>query len=272
MCNLDYNLIQRASAGVELRLKSSPWRKPCNLSAYRKLAIHRFIDIATNLRLWCFPAVEPNFDPYSNRNQYGQPTMPSPTATATRRPSPTPLSPFYLEEFQGDMEGWTYFLATNEKDADSKVEVYPSEGGLWVKMDVRYTSLYLLNTEFDYEDVRMEFETENMGRNNNSISMLCRFTEDVGWYVFLISNSGVVGIYRAELKNNKVDYEDNHRRWIGIHRHWARGPIPMPSRVKAISFHSRSTDTCGAQPRMIIIPAGRSVSRSCPSMYYRSKW
>jgi hypothetical protein len=133
--------------------------------------------------------------------------MPSPTATATRRPSPTPLSPFYLEEFQGDMEGWTYFLATNEKDADSKVNVYPSQGGLWVKMDVRYTSLYLLNTDFDYEDVRMEFETENMGKNNNSISMLCRFTEDVGWYVFLISNSGVVGIYRAELKNNKVDYK-----------------------------------------------------------------
>ena len=129
------------------------------------------------------------------------------TATATRRPSPTPLSPFYMEEFQGDMDGWTYFLATNEKDANSKVDVYPSEGGLWVKMDVRSTDLYLLNTEFEYDDVRMEFETENLGRNNNNISMLCRFTDDVGWYVFLISNNGLVGIYRAEIKNNMINYK-----------------------------------------------------------------
>jgi hypothetical protein len=136
--------------------------------------------------------------------------QPSPTATitatATRRPSPTPQSPFYLEEFQGDMDGWDYFLVTNEQNAGDKVEVYPSEGGLWVKMDVRYTDVYLLNTQFDYEDVRMEFETENMGRNNNSISMICRYTDNAGWYFFLISNSGVVGIYRAELKNNKVNY------------------------------------------------------------------
>jgi hypothetical protein len=134
-------------------------------------------------------------------------SAPTLTATATRRPSPTPQSPFYLEEFQGDMEGWTYMLATNEKDADEKVEVNPSQGGLWVKIDVRDTHLYLFNTEFEYDDVRMEFEAENLGRNNNNISMLCRYAPDLGWYVFLISNSGLVGIYRASIKKNMVDYE-----------------------------------------------------------------
>jgi hypothetical protein len=134
--------------------------------------------------------------------------MPTPTATATRRPSPTPQSPFYLEEFQGDMEGWAYMLATNEKDAEDKVEVNPSQGGLWVKIDVRDTHLYLFNTDFEYDDVRMEFEAENLGRNNNNISMLCRYSPDLGWYVFLISNSGLVGIYRASIKNHMINYED----------------------------------------------------------------
>ena len=131
----------------------------------------------------------------------------TPKPTATRRPSPTPQSPFYLEEFQGDMEGWEYLLATNEKDAYDKVEVNPSQGGLWVKMDVRDTHLYIFNTTFEYDDVRMEFEAENLGRNNNNISMLCRYTPDLGWYVFLISNSGLVGIYRAEIKKNMINYE-----------------------------------------------------------------
>jgi hypothetical protein len=152
-------------------------------------------------------APEPTVTPTSTATPQPSPTT-TITATATRRPSPTPLSPFYLEEFQGDMDGWSYFLVTNEKDTAGKVDVYPSQGGLWVKIDVEDTSVYLLNSNFEYEDVRMEFEAENMGRNNNNISMLCRYTEDVGWYVFLISNNGAVGIYRAEIKNNMVKYEN----------------------------------------------------------------
>lgn len=131
---------------------------------------------------------------------------PTLTLTPTVRPSPTPRSPFYLEEFDQGMDDWDYLVASNEKNAGDKIDVYPESGGLYVKVDIRDTHLYLFNTQFEYDDVRMEFEAENMGRNSNSISMLCRYQPDLGWYVFVISNSGMVGIYRVEIKNNRLNY------------------------------------------------------------------
>jgi len=46
--------------------------------------------------------------------------------------------------------------------------------------------------------VRVDVRATNRGKNNNSISLICRYDPKVGWYEFNIANSGVYNIIYAE--------------------------------------------------------------------------
>ena len=54
----------------------------------------------------------------------------------------------------------------------------------------------------EYEDVKLEVRADNRGRNNNSISLICRYNADIGWYEFNIANNGLYDILYAEVEND----------------------------------------------------------------------
>jgi hypothetical protein len=112
----------------------------------------------------------------------------------------TPDNPFYLEEFDGGLENWSmvYFTGADDTVFEDKTDVYTEDGGLWLDINYESTYIYLFHDLFEYDDVRIETETESLGRNTNYISLVCRYDPDLGWYEFNIAASGLVSILRYD--------------------------------------------------------------------------
>ena len=146
------------------------------------------------------------------------PTSPPPQPTEvppTEAPPPTeevvvteePVSQsqqFFTEEFDTPLSGdWDILTVTGSDKADpDKVTVEAKDGRLVWDFDSEYLYYYLFYNAFDYEDAKLEVRADNRGRNNNSISLICRYDPEVGWYEFNIANSGVYDIYYAEVQSD----------------------------------------------------------------------
>jgi hypothetical protein len=95
---------------------------------------------------------------------------------------------------------------TDAADPD-KVTVEAKNGNLSWDFDSEYVYYYLFYQPFEYEDVTVELQADNRGRNSNNISLICRYDAEVGWYEFNIANSGLYDIYYAEVdKNGDISY------------------------------------------------------------------
>ena len=58
-----------------------------------------------------------------------------------------------------------------------------------LKFDSKLARYYMINNAFTYSDVTVEAVVTNRGNNTNGVSLICRYS-DIGWYEFLVSNSG----------------------------------------------------------------------------------
>jgi hypothetical protein len=136
---------------------------------------------------------------------------PVPTATATETPTATPIPPtptpeflqYYTEEFDKDLKYWPYFIVDGWNSAimtspDTELEVV--DGAVRFELP-KWRWVYVTYDPFEYKDVRIEAQAENLGTNNNNISLICRYTKD-GWYEFNIANNGLYWIYRTTIKTN----------------------------------------------------------------------
>jgi hypothetical protein len=144
-----------------------------------------------------------------------QPTSPPPPTEVppteeppqTEEPTEPPLpqaEQFFTEEFDNPVSGdWDILTVTGSNDANpDKVTVEADGGKLVWNFDSEYVYYYMFYNAFDYEDVRLDVRADNRGRNNNSISLICRYDPDIGWYEFNIANSGVYDILYAEVTDN----------------------------------------------------------------------
>ena len=61
----------------------------------------------------------------------------------------------------------------------------------------KYQWVYAFYDPYEYKNVSLEVVAENRGVNNNNVSLICRYTEDEGWYEFNIANNGLYWIYHA---------------------------------------------------------------------------
>jgi len=160
-------------------------------------------------------AAEPTQAPPPTQPVQVQPTQPPPQPTEvppTEAPPPTEEPPapepqaqqFFTEEFDNPLTAdWDILTVTGSADADpDKVTVEASDGKLVWDFESKYLYYYLFYNAFDYENVRLDVRADNRGRNNNSISLICRYNPDVGWYEFNIANSGVYDILYGEVKSN----------------------------------------------------------------------
>ena len=80
--------------------------------------------------------------------------------------------------------------------------VEAQDGKLVWNFDSEYVYYYLFYDAFQYEDVKVDVSADNRGRNNNNISLICRYDPDVGWYEFNIANNGLYDIYYAEVTSS----------------------------------------------------------------------
>jgi len=140
-----------------------------------------------------------------------EPTQPpaEPAPTVTQAPTPVPTediaaSMYFTEEFDSDLSNdWYLFTVTGSDQSDrDKLTVNVENGKLVWNFDSEYLYAYLFYDAFVYEDVRLETRADNLGKNNNNISLICRFDPDVGWYEFNIANNGLYDIFYAEVTSS----------------------------------------------------------------------
>jgi hypothetical protein len=135
------------------------------------------------------------------------PTEAEPTEPPATEPPAPQAQQFFTEEFDNPLSGdWSIFTITDPNASDlDKVKVEADSGNLVWDFDSEYVYYYLFYNAFNYEDVKVEARADNRGKNNNSVSLICRYDEEEGWYEFNIANNGLYDILFAEvLENGKI--------------------------------------------------------------------
>lgn len=113
-------------------------------------------------------------------------------AAPTAAPVNSDDQPYYLEEFSTAPQNWTYYLFSGE---DVDFDLYTERDRLVFDISGEYVWPYYLYDSYIYTDVRVDFRAENLGSNNNNVSLICRYN-DRGWYEFNVANNGLYWIYR----------------------------------------------------------------------------
>jgi hypothetical protein len=133
------------------------------------------------------------------------PTDSIPLSTSTPNKTSTPQTQrFFTEEFNSSLSSdWSVLTVTGSAAADpDKVTVKSQNGKLVWDFDSEYVYYYLFYDVFQYKDVKVDVRANNLGRNNNNISLMCRYDPNVGWYEFNIANNGLYDIYFAEVASS----------------------------------------------------------------------
>ena len=125
-------------------------------------------------------------------------------APATEAPIVSQTQQFFTEEFDSPLSGdWDILTVTGDSGADpDKVTVDSSDGKLVWDFESKYVYYYLFYNAFTYEDVKVDVRADNRGKNNNSVSLICRYDAEIGWYEFNIANSGLYQILYAEVTSD----------------------------------------------------------------------
>lgn len=113
---------------------------------------------------------------------------------ATDEPAGSAAESFYTEEFEQDSGAWTPFMTTG---TENQVETSFDSGSLFVALspdEDKIPRFYLLNNDSEYSAVQLDLTTTNHGNNANGVSLVCNYN-DVNWYEFVVSNSGLYEIY-----------------------------------------------------------------------------
>ena len=163
--------------------------------------IFAFVAMLMAVSLACSTSSSPTSAP--------QPDIPVPPSSApivqpTEEPPPTSppeVQEFFTEEFDSPLsDAWYIFTVTGSDAADlDKVTVEPQDGKLVWDFESEQVYYYLFYQGFSYTDVKVEVRADNRGKNSNSVSLICRYDPEVGWYEFNIANSGLYDVFYAEV-------------------------------------------------------------------------
>lgn len=128
----------------------------------------------------------------TNTSAPAEPTdAPAEPTTVPEEPASEP-QPFFTEEFDGDLSHWSSFVTSGD---ENRMNVFTEDGKMIFDLGDPNEDLYayyVLN-DFTYTDVQIETVANNLGVNDNNVSLICRYTEK-GWYEFNIANNGLYSI------------------------------------------------------------------------------
>jgi len=114
----------------------------------------------------------------------------SPEPSPTFEPSPTPFPRLFTEEFDSTLTGWVILQAGNDSVPNIKLE----DSRLILQMDSPYTWLYSLYGTQDYSNVHVDAQFENRALTPASAGLICRYSEENGWFEYNISADGTYNV------------------------------------------------------------------------------
>jgi len=118
-------------------------------------------------------------------------STPPPTNTVpAEEPTPAP-QPFFTEDFNTDLSKWSPVVIGDRNNVNVTIE----DSKMIFELNDRDSELfaYYVFNDFTYTDVQLKTIANNRGKTNNSVSLICRYT-NLGWYEFRIANNGYYSI------------------------------------------------------------------------------
>jgi Domain of Unknown Function (DUF1080) len=128
---------------------------------------------------------------------------------ATLPPVPTEEAPaasqFFTEEFDSEDDLTNWYNFNLGKGEDRNLVIKQEDDHLLFDLGDEDLYVYYMYTAYEYDDVSIKLNAENRGRNNNNISLVCRFNADQGqWYEFSVESGGVWYLYAVDEKYNRI--------------------------------------------------------------------
>lgn len=131
------------------------------------------------------------------------PVTDTPAPTPTHAPSPTPFPRFFTNEFDSPLVDWAILQAGNDFLPNIKTE----NSSLLLQMDSPYSWAYVVNGAQKYANVRIDTQFENRGGSPASVGLLCRYSEENGWFEYNVSTGGTYNLlYGKWLTTGIADY------------------------------------------------------------------
>ncbi len=137
---------------------------------------------------------------------------PPPSEQPTTLPQPTAVPPtvgpqeFYTEEFDANsnQDNWYHFSFGSGDESSLRIE---QEGeGLTFDLGSLNLYLYYMYGPITYKDTNLTIVAENLGVNNNNVSLVCRLDADnAEWYEFSFESGGVWYLYAYKDGYNILD-------------------------------------------------------------------
>lgn len=167
---------------------------PCLLKIY-------FLFIISSILIGCTQTESLPLATYTDLPAFtATPTEVSYTETPQPTFTPTPQK-FFKDEFNQGFDNWTHFSINgktsviNPGNIGARIAI--EKGYFIFDIERKLFWVYSIYNQFTYDDVRIDVTVANRGTNNNNISIICRYSEEDGWYEFNITNSGLYYIYHA---------------------------------------------------------------------------
>lgn len=125
---------------------------------------------------------------------------------------------FFTDEFENGLDNYNYF--TMGSGGEDGMDLYAKDGKLVFDLNGEYLWPYLLYKPYTYSDVAISVQAENLGNNNNNVSLICRYDKDRGWYEFNVANNGLYWIlyYDAVVAKDYVKLFDGGSQSIHMGR------------------------------------------------------
>jgi len=131
------------------------------------------------------------------------PATHTPEPTATLALSPTPFPRFFTNEFDSPLVDWAILQAGNDFVPNIKTE----NSSLILQMDSPYSWAYAVYGAQTYGNVRIDAQFENRAGSPSSVGLLCRYSEENGWFEYNVSTDGTYNLlYGSWLSVGIADY------------------------------------------------------------------
>lgn len=131
------------------------------------------------------------------------PVTETPAPIPTLAPSPTPFPRFFTNEFDSPLVDWSVLQAGNDFVPNIKTE----NSSLLLQMDSPYSWSYAVYGAQTYANVRIDAQFENRAGSPSSVGLLCRYSEENGWFEYNVSTDGIYNLlYGSWLTVGIADY------------------------------------------------------------------
>jgi hypothetical protein len=149
------------------------------------------------------PTPEPTLAPTATLLPTPIPATTTPEPPPTIEPTSTPLPRFFTTQFDSSLTGWVILQAGN----NSIPNVETRDATLRLQMDAPYTWAYALYGTQDYANVHVETEFINSASSPASIGLVCRYSDEKGWFEYNVSTDGTYhALYGRWLDTGIADY------------------------------------------------------------------